>query len=75
MECVKACPVDDCLTASAFSRVRIAPWVWPVLAVGLWLAIYGVAALSGNWKSPVAPDEFRAIINSGVLEQSSMPQQ
>jgi len=75
MECVKACPVDDCLTARAFTKVHIAPWVWPVLVVGLWLTIYGIAAVTGNWKSPVAPDEFKAIINSGLLEQSSMPQQ
>ena len=75
MECVKVCPVDDCLTARAFSRVRISPWVWPALVVGLWLAIYGIAVLTGNWNSPVTPDEFRAIINSGLLEQSSMPQQ
>jgi len=75
MECVKVCPVDDCLTPRVFSRVRIAPWVWPVLVVGLWLAIYGIAAVTGNWKSPVAPDDFKAVINSGLLEQSSMPQQ
>jgi polyferredoxin len=75
MDCVKACPVHDCLTARAFSRVRIAPWVWPLLVVGLWLAIYGIAAVTGNWKSPVSPEEFKAIINSGILEQSSMPQQ
>lgn len=75
MDCVKVCPVDGCLEAKAFSRVSVAPWVWPVLVVGLWLAIYGVASLTGNWKSSVSPDQFRAIINSGVLEQSSMPQQ
>lgn len=75
MECVKVCPVDDCLTARAFSRVRIAPWVWPVLVVGLWLAIYGIAALTGNWRSPVPAEQFKSVINSGLLEQSSMPQQ
>lgn len=74
MECVKACPVDDCLTARAFSRVRIAPWVWPVLVVGLWLAIYGIASLTGNWKSSIPPEQFKAVITSGILEQSSMPQ-
>lgn len=75
MECVKACPVEGCLEAKALGRVRIAPWVWPVLVVGLWLAIYGVALLTGNWNSSVGPEQFKAIINSGILEQSSMPQQ
>ena len=74
MECVKVCPVTDCLEARAFSSVRIAPWVWPVLVVGLWLAIYGIAVATGNWSSPVTAEQFRDIINSGILEQSSMPQ-
>lgn len=74
MDCVKACPVDDCLEARAFSRVRIQPWVWPLLVVGVWLTIYAVAVATGNWHSPVSADEFKAIINSGVLQQSSMPQ-
>ena len=74
MDCVKVCPVDDCLEAKAVGRVRIAPWVWPLLVVGLWLAIYGVAKVSGNWDSTVPLDGFKATINSGILQQSSMPQ-
>ncbi len=74
MDCVKVCPVDGCLEAKLVGRVRIAPWVWPLLVVGLWLAIYGVAKVSGNWDSTVPTDAFKATINSGILEQSSMPQ-
>jgi polyferredoxin len=73
MDCVKVCPAEDCLEAKAFGRVTIAPWVWAVLVVGLWLAIYGAAALTGNWKSPIPADQFKTIINSGLIEQSSMP--
>ena len=75
MDCVKACPVEGCLDARALGRVRIAPWVWPILVVGLWLAIYGGAKLSGNWDSTVPLEGFRAAINSGILQQSSMPRQ
>jgi polyferredoxin len=75
MDCVKVCPVDGCLDAKLVGRVRIAPWVWPLLVVGLWLAIYGVAKFSGNWDSTVPVDAFKATINSGILEQSSMPQE
>ena len=73
MDCVRVCPVDHCLEARVAGRVRIAPWVWPLLVVGLWLAVYGLAKSTGNWDSRVPIGEFKAAINSGVLEQSSMP--
>ncbi len=71
MDCVKVCPVDGCLEAKAFSRVSIAPWVWPLLVVGLWLAIWAVAKATGNWNSPIPPEAFQQIINSGLLEQTT----
>lgn len=74
MECVKVCPVESCLQAKAAGRTVIAPWVWPILVVGLWLAIYGVAYVTGNWRSPIPPDAFRAAVQSGVLERPSTPQ-
>jgi polyferredoxin len=74
MDCVKVCPVDGCLEAKVVGRVRIAPWVWPLLVVGLWLAIYGGAKVTGNWDSTVPLDGFKAAINSGILQQNSMPQ-
>lgn len=74
MDCVKACPVDTCLEVKVAGRVRITPWVWPILVVGLWLAIYGGAKLSGNWDSTVPLDGFKAAINSGILQQRSVPQ-
>jgi polyferredoxin len=75
MECVKACSAEKALEPRAFGRVRIAPWVWPVLVVGVWLAIFGFAYLTGNWKSPVPAEQFRATINSGILERASAPSQ
>ena len=75
MECVKVCPVDGCLEAKFAGRARIAPWVWPLLVVGLWLSIYGVAKVSGNWDSGVPLDGFRSAIIGGVLDQPSMPQE
>ncbi|TLM98374.1 MAG: 4Fe-4S binding protein [Actinobacteria bacterium] len=69
MDCVKVCPVDDCLEAKAFSRVRVAPWVWPVIVVALWLTIWGFARLSGNWTTSLSPDVFKQVIQSGMLEQ------
>jgi polyferredoxin len=73
MDCVKSCPADNCLEARGPGGVRIAPWVWPLLVVGLWLAIFSAAKLTGNWDTHLRPDDFRAAVSSGVLEQSSMP--
>lgn len=73
MECVKACPSEGCLKAVAPGGVRIAAWVWPMLVVGLWLAIFSAAKLTGNWDTHVTADQFRSAVASGVLERSSMP--
>jgi len=74
MDCVKACPVEGCLEARVAGRVRIAPWLWPLLVVALWLSIYGAAKVSGNWDSTVPLDGFKAAVNSGILEQRSTRQ-
>jgi polyferredoxin len=75
MDCVRACPVDHCLEARLVGKVRIAPWVWPLLVVGVWLAIYAGAKVSGNWDSTVPVDGFRSAIESGILTRPSLPDQ
>jgi polyferredoxin len=74
MTCVKNCPVDGCLEAKALGKARIAPWVWPLLVVGLWLAIWGVAKVTGNWDTRVPLDGFRAAIGTQVSGTLSRPQ-
>lgn len=71
MDCVKACPVDGCLEAKAAGAFRIRPWVWPLLVVGLWLAIWGTAKVTGNWDTTIPDEAFREVINSGLLEQKT----
>lgn len=73
MDCVRACPAPGALEARAFGKWRIAPWTWAVLVVGLWLAIFGVAKATHHWDSTIKPVQFRQAIDSGVLQQSSMP--
>lgn len=75
MECVKVCPAQDCLEAKAPGGVRIAPWVWPLLVVGVWLAIFSAAKVSGNWDTRVTLEQFRQTVNSGVLDRASLPSQ
>jgi polyferredoxin len=74
MDCVKICPADNCLEAKALGRVTIAPWLWAALTVGVWLAIFGFAYVTGNWKSPIPPEDFRTAVQSGSVDRSSMPQ-
>jgi len=69
MDCVKVCPVEGCLEARALSRVKIEPWVWPLLVVGLWLVIFGFAKATYNWDSRVPLDAYRQVIQSGLIEQ------
>ncbi len=69
MDCVKVCPVDGCLEAKAFSRERIAPWVWPLLVVGLWLVIFGYAKALNQWDSKVPLEAYRQVIQSGLVEE------
>jgi polyferredoxin len=69
MDCVNVCPVENCLEANAFSRVRIQPWAWPMLVVALWLIIFGFAKAFDQWDSKVPPEVYRQVIQSGLIEQ------
>jgi polyferredoxin len=69
MDCVRACPVPGALEARAAGRVRIAPWTWAMIVVGLWLALYGAAKVTGNWDTTIPVETFRQVITSGLLEQ------
>ncbi len=69
MDCVRACPVDGCLEAKAFSRVKIAVWLWPALVVGTWLLVYGLAVAAGQWHSGLPPEAFKHAIELGILDQ------
>jgi len=71
MDCVRVCPVNGCLEARVLGRVRIAPWVWPLLVAGSWFAIYLVAKLTGNWDTSIPAETFRQVIGSGLLEQQT----
>jgi len=72
MDCVKACPAPGALEAKVLGRWRIAPWMWAVAVVVLWLLIFGVAKLTHNWDTTIPAATFKQVIQSGVLQQSSM---
>lgn len=69
MECVRACPAPGALEARVGGQWRIPAWVWPLLVVGVWLLIYGVAKLTHNWDTTIPSSVFKQVIDSGVLQQ------
>ena len=71
MECVRECPVDGCLSARVFRTWRFPAWAWPLLVVGSWLVIYGVAKVTGNWDTAVPLQLYQQVIRSGLLEQQT----
>lgn len=58
MDCVHACPVQDALEMRVANRWIIPAWLWPLLAVGTFLLIYGIAKLTGHWNTTVPADTF-----------------
>jgi polyferredoxin len=74
MDCVKVCPAKGALEARVAGTWKISPRMWAVAVVVVWLLIFGVAKLTHNWDSTIPAEQFKGAINSGVLEQSSMPQ-
>ena len=75
MDCVKICPAENCLQAKTLGGLTIAPWVWPLLVVAVWLAIFGFAKVTGNWDTRVTPEQMRAAVQSGVIDRASVPAQ
>lgn len=71
MDCVRECPVEGCLTARVVRRMVIPAWAWPVLVVGVWVGIYGVAKATGNWDTSLSVDTFVQVIRSGLLEEQT----
>jgi Fe-S-cluster-containing hydrogenase component 2 len=69
MDCVRVCPAPGALEAKVAGGPRIAAWVWPLLVVGLWLAIYGGAKAAGVWDTSIPIEAFRQVISSGQVDE------
>ncbi|MBN2404011.1 MAG: 4Fe-4S binding protein [Coriobacteriia bacterium] len=59
-DCVRACPVPGALEPRLLGRFRFPWWVWPIAVVVLWMLIYTVAVVTGNWHSQLPVETFRA---------------
>jgi polyferredoxin len=60
--CVSACPVKDTLEMRAPVGKAVAGWVFGLLAAGLFVAVTGLAMLSGHWRTSVSPGEYLQLI-------------
>jgi len=53
LECVAACPVDNCLQVSTYRRRKVPTWLLPLGVVSLFLIVWAAANLTGHWQSAV----------------------
>ncbi len=60
LECVEVCPVKETLQLRLSRKSRaIPPWVFGSLVVGLFLAVTGLAMLTGHWQNGIAREEYQ----------------
>jgi polyferredoxin len=66
--CVQACPEPGALEPRIAGRFVMSWWMWPALALLLWLGIYAIAKLSGNWSTGVPLDYIVSALNAVGLK-------
>ncbi|MBI5471193.1 MAG: 4Fe-4S binding protein [Ignavibacteriae bacterium] len=61
MLCVESCPVKNTLDVrvTAKSTRAVPTWVYGTLVAGLFVAITGLAMLTGNWANGISKEEYR----------------
>lgn len=55
MECAAACPQQHALEAKAFGRWRVPLVAVPLVILGLWLGVWGIAVAAGAWYGQASP--------------------
>jgi polyferredoxin len=72
MKCVEVCPVKNTLDMRLPNSNRAVPnWVFGSLVAGIFVAITGLAMLSGNWQNSISKSEYELRfqqLNSGVYQ-------
>ncbi len=61
MLCVQACPVKNTLDVrvSAKSKKAVPTWVFGALVGGVFVAVTGLAILTGNWQNGIGKEEYQ----------------
>lgn len=59
MRCVEACPVIDTLQMRTNKKAEAVPtWVFGMLVAGVFVAISGMAMLTGHWQNNISREEY-----------------
>ena len=59
LRCVEVCPVKNTLTMKAsFIKQQIPNWVFGVLVAGVFMAVTGLAMLTGHWDNNISKEEY-----------------
>ena len=59
MRCVEVCPVKNTLTMkTSFVKQTIPNWVFGVLVAGVFMAVTGLAMLTGHWDNNITKEEY-----------------
>jgi polyferredoxin len=56
--CVEVCPVKDTLTMGS-RRQNVPSWVFGALVAGVFVAVTGMAMLTGFWQNSISRDEYQ----------------
>jgi polyferredoxin len=59
LECVEVCPVKNTLDMRCSMDSRSVPnWIFGTLVAGVFVAVTGLAMLSGHWQNRISQDEY-----------------
>lgn len=59
LRCVEVCPVKNTLTmTTSLVKKTIPNWVFGVLVVGVFMAVTGLAMLTGHWDNSITKEEY-----------------
>lgn len=59
MRCVEVCPVKNTLLVKAsFTKKTIPNWIFGILVLGTFMAVTGLAMLTGHWDNNITKEEY-----------------
>ena len=60
LKCVEVCPVKNTLEMKTSRRAKPVPtWAFGVLVAGVFMAVTGLAMLTGHWQNGISKAEYQ----------------